>query len=421
MRTMYLELDPDLTPDQCEIRIATHGFAAGVLRPAATRLDRMAPDQVAAAGSPLWDVFRSWYELGNHTAGLAAGHGGSGLDGLTRHLVLEELGWGSAGLAAGLGVAALPFEFTATVADMTGNHRLLDEVVAPFVADREARYVGCWAITEPSHGSDTLDVSTDAFTRARAAGSCLAVADGDEWVITGEKAAWVSNGTIATHALLFCTVAPPTEPAGGGVAMVPLDRPGIERGPALDKLGQRDLNQGGIRFDGARIPADYLLVGPDLYPLVLASVLSLANAGMGAIFTGLARAAMEEALAYAKVRTQGGRPIAEHQLVQGKLFAMFAAVEQARALSRAALVHNSRAFPPDLAYSIASKVTCTQSAFQVANEAVQVLGGIGLSRELPLEKYVRDARASLIEDGVNEFLGLQAARSILEQYPLDAP
>jgi len=418
---MYLELDPNLTAEQCEVRLAAHGFASGVLRPVATRLDRMAPDDVVAGGSPLWDVFRSWYELGNHTAGLAPVHGGTGIDGLTRHLVLEELGWGSAGLAAGLGVATLPFEFTAMLAEMTGNHRLLDEVVAPFVADREARYIGCWAITEPSHGSDALDAGTDAFTRARAAGSCRAVADGDEWVITGEKAAWVSNGTIATHALLFCTVAPPSGPSGGGVAMIPLSGPGIERGPALDKLGQRDLNQGGIRFDGARIPADYLLVGPDQYPLVLSTVLSLANAGMGAIFTGLARAALEDALAYAKVRTQGGQPIAEHQLVQGKLFAMFAAVEQARALSRAALIHNSQTFPPDLEYSIASKVTCTQSAFQVAHEALQVLGGIGLSTELPVEKYFRDARASLIEDGVNEFLGLLAARSIIEGYSLDQP
>jgi len=418
---MYLELDPDLTSEQGEVRVATHGFASGVLRPTAARLDRMPPDEVVAESSPLWDVFRVWYELGNHTAGLAPAHGGMGIDGLTRHLVLEELGWGSAGLAAGLGVATMPFEFTATLAEMTGNHRLLDEVVAPFVADRDARFIGCWAITEPSHGSDALEVGTDAFTRARAAGSCRAVADGDEWVITGEKAAWVSNGTIATHALLFCTVAPPSGPAGGGVAMIPLDRLGIERGPALDKLGQRDLNQGGIRFDGARIPADYLLVGPDQYPLVLSTVLSLANAGMGAIFTGLARAALEDALAYAKVRTQGGHPIAQHQLVQGKLFAMFAAVEQARSLSRAALVHNSQTFPPDLAYSIASKVTCTQSAFEVASEALQVLGGIGLSRELPVEKYFRDARASLIEDGVNEFLGLQAARLILERYPLDEP
>jgi len=418
---MYLELDPDLTSEQRQVRDATHRFASRVLRPAATRLDRMAPEEVAAKGSPLWDVFHTWYELGNHAAGIAPAHGGSGIDGLTRHLMLEELGWGSAGLAAGLGVAALPFEFTATMAEMTGNRRLLDEVVGPFVADREARHIGCWAITEPSHGSDALEVDVDTFTQARAAGSCRAVADGDEWIITGEKAAWVSNGTIATHALLFCTVAPPSGPAGGGVAMVPLCGPGIEHGPALDKLGQRDLNQGGIRFDGARIPADYLLVGPDLYPLALTAVLSLANAGMGAIFTGLARAALEEALAYAKIRTQGGRLIAEHQLIQGKLFAMFAAVEQARALSRAALVHNSQAAPPDLAYSIASKVTCTNSAYQVAHEAIQVLGGLGLSTELPVEKYFRDARASLIEDGVNEFLGLQAARAIIDGYPLDEP
>ena len=242
---MYLELDPNLTAEQCEVRLAAHGFASGVLRPAATRLDRMAPDDVVAGGSPLWDVFRSWYELGNHTAGLAPMHGGTGIDGLTRHLILEELGWGSAGLAAGLGVAALPFEFTAMLAEMTGNHRLLDEVVAPFVADREALHIGCWAITEPSHGSDALDAGADAFTRARAAGSCRAVADGDEWVITGEKAAWVSNGTIATHALLFCTVAPPSGPAGGGVAMIPLRGPGNSAWPSARQAWTAGPQPGG--------------------------------------------------------------------------------------------------------------------------------------------------------------------------------
>jgi len=416
---MYHELNRQLTSQHEELRAAAHRFAVGVLRPAATALDRMETDDVARAGSPLWEVFRRWYALGHHAAGIPLEFGGVGLDALSRHLVLEELGWGSAGLAVGLAVASLPFEFVALVAGMTGNKELLGEVVTPFVKDDEARFVGCWAITEPSHGSDALGVGIEGFTRPAEAGTCRAVADGDEWVVSGEKAAWVSNGTIATHALLFCTVEPALGPAGGGVALVELDGPGVERGRPLDKLGQRDLNQGAIRFEGARLPAHHMLVGPETYPVMLSTVLAFANAGMGAIFTGLARAAFEQSLAYARVRRQGGRLIADHQLIQGKLFGMFSAIERARALSRAALVHNTETFPPALAYSIASKVTCTQTALEVAGEAIQVFGGMGLSRDMPLEKLFRDARASLIEDGVNEFLALVGARQVLDNYILD--
>ncbi|HUD15892.1 MAG TPA: acyl-CoA dehydrogenase family protein [Acidimicrobiales bacterium] len=417
---MYRELDRQVTGQHEDLRATAHRFAVDVLRPAAAALDRMEADEAARAGSPLWDVFRRWYALGHHTTGIPVEFGGVGLDALSRHLVLEELGWGSAGLAVGLGVASLPFEFVALVAGMTGNQQLLDEVVTPFVNDDEARFVGCWAITEPSHGSDALGVGTEGFTRAEEAGACRAVADGDEWLISGEKAAWVSNGSIATHALLFCTVEPAMGPAGGGVALVELNGPGVERGRPLDKLGQRDLNQGAIRFEGARLPAHRMLVGPEAYPVMLSAVLAFANAGMGAIFTGLARAAFEQSLAYARIRRQGGRLIADHQLIQGKLFEMFSAVERSRALSRAALVHNVETFPPALAYSIASKVSCTQTAFAVASEAIEVFGGVGLSREMPVEKLFRDARASLIEDGVNEFLALVGARQVLDTYSIDA-
>jgi alkylation response protein AidB-like acyl-CoA dehydrogenase len=128
------------------------------------------------------------------------------------------------------------------------------------------------------------------------------------------------------------------------------------------------------------------------------------------------RAAFEEALKYAKGRVQGGRPIAEHQAVQLKLMDMFIKVEASRQLSRAAMVYNQTTSPPATQYSIASKVFCTQSAFSVASEAVQVHGGYGLAKEMLVEKLFRDARASMIEDGTNEVLSLAAARKIIDQY-----
>ena len=153
-----------------------------------------------------------------------------------------------------------------------------------------------------------------------------------------------------------------------------------------------------------------MIIDPNMYHYVIDSVLAGANAFMGASFTGVARAAFEEALAYSKQRVQGGKAIAEHQSIQLKLMDMFIKVEAARQLSRAAMVYNQMTSPPATQYSIASKVFCTEAAFSVASEAVQVHGGYGLAKEMLVEKLFRDARASMIEDGTNEVLSLAAAR-----------
>jgi len=153
------------------------------------------------------------------------------------------------------------------------------------------------------------------------------------------------------------------------------------------------------------------MVGKELYATAVEHVLTMANAAMGTIFVGLARAALEHALVYARERVQGGRPIFEHQSVRARLFRMFSQVEAARALARRVLIHNS-VQPPLLQYSIASKVFCTNTAFEVASAALQIFGGNGLTREYPVEKLLRDARASMIEDGCNELLSLVGAAKL---------
>jgi alkylation response protein AidB-like acyl-CoA dehydrogenase len=200
--------------------------------------------------------------------------------------------------------------------------------------------------------------------------------------------------------------------AGGGICVVPLDIPGVSKGKPLNKLGQRALNQGEIYFDEARVPADYMLVDQESYESMLDITLSTANAGMGAIFTGSARAAYEEALRYSKERVQGGKPLFEHQMVKHKLFDMFTKVEAARALSRAAIIYNYNNTPPETHYSIASKVFCTRTAFEVASEAVQLFGGYGVSKEYPIEKMFRDNRAAMIEDGANDSLMITGAHAL---------
>jgi alkylation response protein AidB-like acyl-CoA dehydrogenase len=360
----------------------------------------------------MWDVFRQAYEQGYHTSSLPEQLGGANLSPLARHIHAEEMGWGSADFAISIGVTSFPFSFAA----MSGNPDLMKEVVVPFSQDREGKYIGCWAITEPHHGSDSLLIGTDQFGAADSGFDCTARLDGDEWVINGQKSAWVSNGTIATHACTFLSVDRAKGMAGGGVAIIPLDLPGVSRGKPLNKLGQRALNQGEIFFDNVRLPKHYMVVQPAGYPFIIDSILAGANAGMSAIFTGVARAAFEEALAYAKQRVQGGKPIAEHQLVQKKLFDMFIKVESARALSRSAMQYNAATSPPATQYSIAAKVYCTEVSFEVASDAVQLFGGYGLARELPIEKLFRDARASMIEDGTNEVLSLAGARKLIDTY-----
>ncbi|MEB2345528.1 MAG: acyl-CoA/acyl-ACP dehydrogenase [Deltaproteobacteria bacterium] len=386
-----------------EIRDTVHKFAEDVLRPAGRQLDRLPdPAAVVAPDSLLWSVFERHRALGLDDLE----EGGAGLDPVAqarlRCLVHEELGWGDAGLAISLGVAG----FARMFARMSGRPALIERFASPRHHD-----IACWAITEPDHGSDTLAVTERAFSDARLRANCVAHREGEEWVIRGQKAAWVSNGTIATVAALFCTIDPDEGFKGGGVCLVPLDLPGVSRGKPLDKLGQRALNQGEIFFDDVRIPADYMVVGKEAYSTIVEMVLTMANASMGAIFVGTARAALELALDYARERVQGGVPIFAHQGVRARLFRMFTEVEAARSLARRVFVHNTTQ-PPLLQYSIASKVFCTNTAFEVASAALQVFGGNGLTREYPIEKILRDARASMIEDGCNEVLSLVGAAKL---------
>jgi len=409
---MYLDLNKELTDEQRGVKEETHTFAAEVLRPASIELDRLSPDEVIADGSIMWEVFQKAYQQGYHSSGLPEQFGGLNLSPLSRNIIAEEMGWGSADFAISIGVSPFPFNFAA----MFGNPDLVQEVVIPFSQDSEGKYIGCWAITEPHHGSDSLLIGSKEFGDAQVSFDCTARLDGDEYVINGQKAAWVSNGTIATHACTFLSVDAGQGTAGGGVAIIPLNLPGVSRGKPLNKLGQRGLNQGEIFFDNVRLPKHCMVVQPAGYPFIIDGILATANAGMSAVFTGVARAAFEEALAYCRERVQGGKPICEHQLVQKNLFDMFIKVESARALSRAAMTYNATTLPPATQYSIAAKVYCTQAAFEVSSDAIQLFGGYGLAKEFLVEKLFRDARASMIEDGTNEVLTLAGARKLIDSY-----
>ncbi len=397
------DIDIGLSDEERAIRDVTHKFAEEVIRPAGIELDRLAdPSDVIARDSVLWKVFERYRELDLEMIESGGGEADPVVAARIRYLVNEELGWGDSGLAISLGVAGFPVMF----AKLSGRPELIERFASP-----ERKEIGCWAVTEPNHGSDSLAFDLPQFADASIRPDCIATPDGDEFVIRGQKAAWVSNGTIATVATLFCTIDPTQGFKGGGVALVPLDLPGVSRGRPLDKLGQRALNQGEIFFDDVRIPAEYMVVGTDAYSAIVEMVLATANAAMGTIFVGVARAALEHALEYSRERIQGGVAIFEHQNVKAKIFRMFSRVEAARSLARRVMLYNSTQ-PPLIHFSIASKTFCTQTAFDVASDALQIYGGNGLSREYPIEKLLRDARASMIEDGCNDMLGLVGAERL---------
>jgi acyl-CoA dehydrogenase len=396
--------EPEFSDTERAVQESVHRYAEEVLRPVGIKLDRMTPEEVIAAGSPYWEARRKFLGLGLSVEALL------GLDPAERAktmcILFEELGWGDSGLAISFGAGLLP----SLMSTMFGNTFLAKSIPDSML--------GCWAITEPDHGSDMLDAKRMIFHAQGNYGhpNCVATLRGDDVIINGQKSAWVSNGTIAEVCILYCAADSGSGPdtRHGCTLIVPLDAKGVSRGKPLDKLGQRALSQGEIFFDNVKLSKNQILAGPDQYLDSVDSVLMFANTIMSMVFTGCARAAYELALAYAHQRKQGGVPIIQHQSVAYRLFHMFRKVETARALARR-VGHYTFASPqPSLQAAMMAKITATQTAFEVANDALQIFGGNGLTREYPIEKILRDARASLLEDGCNEVLAVKGGHYLID-------
>ena len=407
----YTELNLELTEEHELLKEEVHKFAVEVLRPASIELDRMSPEDVIKPGSPYWECMAHMYRNNYHTVLVSDAYGGLGLDPLGVHIFWEEVAYGSVGFAVSLGCSC----FSAFYATMLCEDHLIDGFVTPFVECRDASVMSCWAITEPAHGSDNLMTGTPVFCDPAISQQVKAVRRGSDWVINGQKSAWVSNGPIASDAALFVNLDPSRGFSGGGIGLVNLRQPGVSRGKPLDKMGQRELPQGEIFFDDAICPEEYMIIDPESYEAMTELTLGHANATMGAYFTGVAQAAYDLALEYSLERVQGGKPLCQHQWVQKKLADMFIRVETARAFSRSALLFNMNTTPPLVQYSIASKVYSTEAAFQVASDAIQLLGGYGVSRDFPIEKLFRDARAGMIEDGSNDSLCMAAGGMLVKE------
>lgn len=395
-------IEGPLTEMQTQVIDTVRRFARDVMRPIGMRLDRMTPEQVVAKDSPLWTVYAKFRELGLTVSSILE------LPEEEKKVLIpavwEELGYGDGGLAISIAVSMLPHLYTAEWGRMDLFNRIPET------------NVGCWGITEPDHGSDVIDIDNRASYPGgrRTKPNLLATIKGDKIILNGQKSAWVTNGTIAHHSLLFTACDRGNGPDENIVLLCPLDSKGVTKGKPLDKIGQRPLNQGEIFFDNVEVPLDNLIVHPEQYKDAIHAILAEVNVVMACVFTGVARAAYEHAREYVHVRKQGGATICQHQSVKSRLFHIFRQVEVSRAMARRAYLYNLTAPAPAMQGSIAAKITGTQTAFEVASAAIQLHGGNGLTREFPVEKLLRDARASMIEDGCNELLAIKGGERLID-------
>ena len=403
-------LEADLSEEEQAIQDSAHRFAEEVMRPIAEKLDKMTPEQVVAEGSPLWDYLQQIKDSGLLDLEMIASMGNAEKSRIIP-IIFEELAWGDSGLT----LAAMVTSFPAFAAHATGDPELIEKF-----GDK----IGCWSGTQPDRGSDVLDFNaTEIHPGARQGrGNLHARIEGDEVVINGQTSSWVSCAPVAECTLMYCSC-----DYGDGLyledgsqhmiaMLVPFDLDGVSKGKPLDKLGQRSLPQGELFFDEVRVPMKYVLAQKEDARASFFGALTFANMEMAVTFTGVARAAYEHALAYVHERKQGGVPIIEHQSVRLRLFGIWQKLEACRALALRTFSYNYSNNGPHVIASMTSKTFVTQNAFEITSEALQLFGGNGLTKEYPLEKLLRDARASLIEDGENNVLGLKAATILSQVY-----
>lgn len=191
----YADLDINLTDEQKAMRDVARKFGMEVMRPAGIELDKLAdPADVIADGSVLWDVLRQYRELGFHKRGMPQELGGMAgdIDPLSGSLLTEEFGYADAGLAISLAVSGSGFQYCAMSPDPE-----MREIARAYVEDTECKMIGCWAITEPDHGSDWILASDPNFKDPGIVPSLKAVLEGDEYILSGRKSAWVIAGTFA--------------------------------------------------------------------------------------------------------------------------------------------------------------------------------------------------------------------------------
>jgi butyryl-CoA dehydrogenase len=318
-------------------------------------------------------------------------YGGLGLDLLTYIGVIEELAYGWMSLTGIVNTHTMAAILILQHGTEEQKQRLL-----PALASGERR--GALSLSEPDAGSDTRNIA------------CRAERDGEEYVLNGTKA-WVTNGERAS------VVALAARTAEGISALVVEKEPGpsfegITIGRHVGKLGYKGVETVEMSYTDHRIPAGNLLGEPGRgLPQILA-VLEIGRINIAARAVGVARAAFDAALSYARQRSTFGKPIAQHQAIQLKLADMATRLEAARLLTRNAAERKAAGARCDVEAGMA-KLFASETALELATEAMRIHGGVGYTTDLPVERYYRDAPLMVIGEGTNEIQRLVIARGLL--------
>jgi alkylation response protein AidB-like acyl-CoA dehydrogenase len=318
--------------------------------------------------------------------------GGSALSYEVYLQVLEELATAWMTVAVGLSVHTMSCYPLAQFGTDEQRAALLPDLLA-------GDLLGGYALSEPESGSDAAALRT------------RAVRDGDSYLVTGTKA-WITHAGVADFYLLMVRTGQ-EEDGSHGISALLADAatPGLEPGPLEHKMGLTGSPTAQLRLDGARVPVSRLMGAEGDGLKIALDALNSGRLGIAACAVGLAQAALDEAVRYARQRTQFGRPIIDFQGLEFLLADMAAGVESARATYLEAARRRDRGLPFRRQASIA-KLVATDMAMQVTTDAVQVLGGAGYTRDFPVERYMREAKVPQIFEGTNQIQRMVIAREL---------
>jgi acyl-CoA dehydrogenase len=392
----------ELSQDQKDIREWVHGFAEGVVRPAAHEWDEREETP--------WQVIQEAAKIGLYGfEGLAQFW--MDTTGLTMPIVNEELFWGD----AGIGMAIMGTTLAVAAIYASGTPDQLAEWVPQCYGTPDDPKVGSFCSSEPDAGSDVSAIRTTArYDEAS-----------DEWVLNGQKA-WATNGGIAAVHVIIASVDRELGSRGHAGFVVPPGTKGLEQGSKVKKHGLRASHTADVHLDDCRIPGSCLLGGKEKLDERLAraregtssrgqaamKTFEVSRPTVGSQAVGIARAAYEFALDYAKEREQFGRPIVENQAIAFALADMKMEIDAARLLVWRAAWMGRTGKDFDNAEGSMSKLKAGEVAVWATERAIQILGGNGYTREYPVERMHRDAKIYTIFEGTSEIQRLVISRAI---------
>jgi alkylation response protein AidB-like acyl-CoA dehydrogenase len=376
---------PDLTEQQLMIRDAARDFAEREIRPCIMEFDE--PGAFPA------EIFRRMGELGFLGVYFPEELGGAGLGTMEYALIVEELS--RVDPSVGLGVAAHNGLCTNHIYRFAS-----DELKRRYVPDlASGRIMGMWALTEPGSGSDAAGMRT------------TAVRDGDTWVLNGSKN-FITHASVGRTAVIMAVTDRGKGTDGISAFVLEMGMDGFSVGRKENKLGMRASDTASLLLENVRVPASHLIGKEGEGFRQALQILDGGRVGIAALALGLAQGAYEAALGYARERKQFGHPLAEFQATQFKLAAMATEIEAARLLTyrSAWLKDHGRDINRAAAHA---KLFASEVATRVSNEAVQIFGGYGFTKDYPVEKFYRDVKLLTIGEGTSEIQRIVISRSVL--------